>query len=110
MAYRCPCGRGRPSCATVISSGYATARRAEQASTRTSRSDRTRIPTEAAMDFRYTPRVETLREQLREFMDVHILPRIGAWRGAIARGEYPPPFMKDLKRSARAAGLWNLFL
>jgi acyl-CoA dehydrogenase len=62
------------------------------------------------MDFRYTPRVETLREQLREFMDVHILPRIGAWRGAIARGEYPPPFMKDLKRSARAAGLWNLFL
>jgi acyl-CoA dehydrogenase len=62
------------------------------------------------MDFRYSPRVETLREQLREFMAAHVLPRIGAWRAAILRGEYPPAFLPDLKRAARAAGLWNLFL
>jgi acyl-CoA dehydrogenase len=62
------------------------------------------------MNFAYTPRVEELREQLREFMEAHILPRIAAWHEAVARGEYPPAFMAPLKALARAGGLWNLFL
>jgi acyl-CoA dehydrogenase len=36
-----------------------------------------------AMDFAYSPRVEALREQLRAFMDPHIVPRIGAWNAEV---------------------------
>ena len=62
------------------------------------------------MDFSYSPRVEALRQQLRQFMDSHILPRLGAWREEVAAGRYPVSFMEDLKALARDEGLWNLFL
>ena len=62
------------------------------------------------MDFSYSPRVEALRQQLRQFMDSYILPRLGAWRAEVAAGRYPVSFMEDLKALARDEGLWNLFL
>ncbi|MCQ4265035.1 acyl-CoA dehydrogenase [Stutzerimonas stutzeri] len=62
------------------------------------------------MDFAYSPRVEALREQLRGFMDQHIVPRIGAWHSEVTAGQYPVSFMDDLKALARSEGLWNLFL
>jgi len=62
------------------------------------------------MDFAYSPRVEALRQQLRAFMDEHIVPRIGAWHAEVAAGQYPVSFMDDLKALARSEGLWNLFL
>nr|WP_298163736.1 acyl-CoA dehydrogenase family protein [uncultured Pseudomonas sp.] len=62
------------------------------------------------MHFAYSPRTEALRQQLRTFMDAHIVPRVGEWHGAVAAGQYPVPFMADLKALARAEGLWNLFL
>ena len=62
------------------------------------------------MDFAYTPRVEALRTQLRDFLDRHIVPRIGAHRDALAAGRFPVPFVDELKALARAEGLWNLFL
>ncbi|GAB4351216.1 MAG: acyl-CoA dehydrogenase family protein [Gammaproteobacteria bacterium] len=62
------------------------------------------------MDFAYTPKVEALRRQVRDFMDDHIVPRIGEWHREVKRGNFPPPFMEDLKALARSEGLWNLFL
>lgn len=62
------------------------------------------------MDFAYTPKVEELRRRVRDFMDDHIVPRIGAWQREVDQGNYPPSFMEDLKALARAEGLWNLFL
>jgi len=62
------------------------------------------------MDFAYSPRVEALRAQLRDFMDAHILPRIALWHEEVALGHFPVPFMADLKALARSEGLWNLFL
>lgn len=62
------------------------------------------------MNFAYSPRTEALRQQLRRFLDEHIVPRIGAWQTEVAAGQFPPLFMPDLKALARAEGLWNLFL
>lgn len=62
------------------------------------------------MDFAYSPKVETLRAQVRAFMDTHIVPRIRQWNEEVAAGQYPVSFMEALKERARAEGLWNLFL
>jgi acyl-CoA dehydrogenase len=65
------------------------------------------------MDFDYSPKVETLRAQLIEFMDTHIYPnerRFYEEHEAGADRWANPPVLETLKRAARAAGLWNLFL
>lgn len=62
------------------------------------------------MDFSYSAKTQALREQLRSFMDQHVVPRIGAWQQEVAAGIYPVSFMDDLKALARSEGLWNLFL
>ena len=62
------------------------------------------------MDFAYSPRVETLRQRLRDFMDEYVLPRVPDYRRAVHQGRWPPPFLKDLQALARSEGLWNLFL
>ena len=62
------------------------------------------------MNFSYSPRTQALRQQLRRFLDEHIVPRIGTWHAEVAAGQYPPSFMPDLKALARSEGLWNLFL
>lgn len=62
------------------------------------------------MDFAYTPEVDELRRRVRNFMDDHIVPRMGQWREEVHRGTYPVSFMEDLKALARSEGLWNLFL
>ncbi|MFZ3184502.1 MAG: acyl-CoA dehydrogenase family protein, partial [Pseudomonas sp.] len=62
------------------------------------------------MHFAYSPRTEALRQQVRQFLDNHIVPRIGAWHAEVAAGHFPVSFMADLKALARSEGLWNLFL
>lgn len=62
------------------------------------------------MDFALSPRAHALREQLIAFMDRYLLPYNAAWHAAVQAGEYPPPFLQDLKDLAREEGLWNLFL
>ncbi len=62
------------------------------------------------MDFAYPPRVEDLRRRVRDFLDDHIVPRIGQWRDEVHAGRYPVSFMEDLKALAKSEGLWNLFL
>lgn len=62
------------------------------------------------MDFAYSTRTEALRQQVRGFLDQHIVPRIGQWQREVAAGAFPVSFMTDLKALARSEGLWNLFL
>ena len=65
------------------------------------------------MDFTLSPRVEALRRQLLAFMDevVHPHERTYAEQHAAQADRWQsPPIMDELKRRARDAGLWNLFL
>jgi len=62
------------------------------------------------MDFEYSPRVQTLRQRLEDFIDRYVLPYNGAWHHSVAQGIFPPPFMEDLKALAKSEDLWNLFL
>jgi acyl-CoA dehydrogenase len=66
-----------------------------------------------AMDFDFSPRVERLRKQLLEFMDEVVYPNEKRFYEQHEAGKERwanPPIMEEMKREARAAGLWNLFL
>ncbi len=62
------------------------------------------------MDFDYSPACQELRIRLLNFMDQHIVPRIPEHRAEVKKGNFPVPFMADLKALAREEGLWNMFL
>ena len=62
------------------------------------------------MDFTPSPLARALLARLTAFMDRYLLPYNAAWHAAVAAGDYPPPFVDDLKALAREEGLWNLFL
>lgn len=64
------------------------------------------------MDFAPTPRVTDLLARLQAFMDAHVYPNEGRYRAEVEQGDRwaPVAFLDDLRREARAAGLWNLFL
>ncbi len=65
------------------------------------------------MNFSYTDKTETLRQQVQDFMDEQIYPI----EKEMAQFHHDPanhwktwPGLEDIKAKARAAGLWNLFL
>lgn len=62
------------------------------------------------MDFALSPLALEMHDRLLAFMDRYLLPYNAAWHAAVAAGDYPPPFVEDLKALAREEGLWNLFL
>ena len=64
------------------------------------------------MIFDYSPRVLELRQQLLGFMDDHIYPNEAVFYEQVAEGDrwQPTAIVEELKRKAKAAGLWNLFL
>ena len=68
------------------------------------------------MNFDYTPKVQDLRNQLTAFFDEHIYPNERTFAGEIAANRangnawIPTAIIETLKKKARAAGLWNLFL
>ena len=65
------------------------------------------------MDFAFSTKVEDLRTQLLDFMDSHIYPAERIWNEQVAALPDPhhsPPVMEELKKEARARGLWNLFM
>jgi len=65
------------------------------------------------MDFSRSPRVEDLLHRVTAFMDEHVYPaeKVAEAQVEASGDEHSePPIVKDLKRKARAAGLWNLFL
>ena len=65
------------------------------------------------MDFEANEKTKTLIGKLRRFMDEHIYPNEEEYyrqHGAMPDRWQVPPMLDDLKKKARAAGLWNLFL
>ena len=62
------------------------------------------------MDFSPSPRAQQWHARLAAFMDRYLLPYNAAWHQAAQQGNYPPPFLQDLKQLAKEEGLWNLFL
>lgn len=65
------------------------------------------------MDFGYSEKVNELRGQVTDFMDRYVYPNEHTYRQQIAASGNPfhhAEIVDDLKATARAAGLWNLFL
>jgi acyl-CoA dehydrogenase len=67
------------------------------------------------VDFAHSDRTQTLLDRLTRFMREEIEPAERDYAGQLLGGNdwtrwRQPPVMEELKRKARAAGLWNLFL
>ena len=64
------------------------------------------------MDFEHSPRAIELQAKLSAFMARHVYPVETLYQEQVENGHrhHRPPVLEDLKRRARAEGLWNLFL
>jgi acyl-CoA dehydrogenase len=64
------------------------------------------------MDLGYSNRTTQLMARVSAFMDEHIYPNEASFEDEVAQGDrwQPLALMEELKRKARAQGLWNLFL
>ncbi len=64
------------------------------------------------MDFDYSAKTLELQKRLNAFMDEHIYPNETACIDEINSGDrwQPLKLIEDLKKKAKSAGLWNLFL
>jgi acyl-CoA dehydrogenase len=68
------------------------------------------------VDFALSSTAQDYVKRLEEFMDSHIYPSETVYAEqrsrmlAAGQGDEVPPVVEDLKRQARTAGLWNLFL
>jgi acyl-CoA dehydrogenase len=68
------------------------------------------------MDFEHSPKVQDLQARVKAFMAEHVYPaephfanEMNAFRAA-GNPWQEPQVMEELKRKAKTAGLWNLFL
>ena len=64
------------------------------------------------MNFEHTDKVKQLQKRLSDFMDEHIYPNEKTYYSQIDQGDrwQPTAIVEELKKKARSAGLWNLFL
>src|SRR5436309_15743832 len=65
------------------------------------------------MDFEPSEKVTRLEAQVREFVDREVYPAEKVFEQQLSDAPSRwqiPPVMEELKRKARGAGLWNLFL
>jgi acyl-CoA dehydrogenase len=64
------------------------------------------------MDFELSEKVRELRGQVGAFMDEHVYPAEPEVAAFVERtgGREVPPLIEELKRAARDAGLWNLWM
>ena len=65
------------------------------------------------MDFAYSDKCQELRARVQSFMDEHVFPNeatYAAQQAAMSDRWQQVPIVEDLKKRARDAGLWNLFL
>jgi acyl-CoA dehydrogenase len=68
-----------------------------------------------AMDFSLSATAKAYVQRLSAFMEEHVLPAEAEYHAELQnlpdwRGWKQPPIMERLKATAKAAGLWNLFL
>src|ERR1700720_289842 len=63
------------------------------------------------MDFSLTPKTEQLRKRVSDFMDQYVFPIEKEVQRAMGdSGNTEPQSLKDVRKKAKAEGLWNLFL
>src|SRR3984957_18431077 len=63
------------------------------------------------MDFSLTPKTEELRKRVSAFMDQYVIPiEKDVQRAMGESGNEEPQSLKDVRKKAKAEGLWNLFL
>ena len=63
------------------------------------------------MNFEYSAKVKGLLQQVRAFMQEHVLPNEALFEEQIKANPWRTPvIVNELKEKAREAGLWNLFL
>jgi acyl-CoA dehydrogenase len=64
------------------------------------------------VDFELSERQRKYRDEVRAFIDSHIIPRKAELKAQVAEGDrwQPVQVIEDLKPKARAQGLWNLFM
>ncbi|WP_420473629.1 acyl-CoA dehydrogenase family protein [Noviherbaspirillum sp. ST9] len=62
------------------------------------------------MDFEFSPDAQAMQDTLKKFMQRHVLPANREWHHLADSGTYPLQVIEPLKKLAKEAGLWNLFL
>jgi len=63
------------------------------------------------MNFEYSDKVKALIQQVRDFMQEHVLPNERTHAQQVEADRWAtPPIVETLKARAKDAGLWNLFL
>ena len=64
------------------------------------------------MDFEFSDRVMELTDNVRNFIDEHVIPAEPIYAQQVEDGGRwcAPAVMEELKEKARAAGIWNMFL
>lgn len=62
------------------------------------------------MDFQLPQDVQQMQRTLRRFMDDEVLPQNEEFERIAESGRFPTEVVEPLKKIAREAGLWNLFL
>jgi acyl-CoA dehydrogenase len=63
------------------------------------------------MDFEYSDKVKDLIQQVRSFMQEHVLPNEALFHEQITENPWETPaILEELKAKAKAQGLWNFFL
>jgi acyl-CoA dehydrogenase len=74
------------------------------------RKERVAMPQE--MSFQFSDKAKDLHERIRKFAQDEVAPAEPIFSQQVAEGDRwePTPVMEELKKKARAQGLWNLFL
>ncbi len=64
------------------------------------------------MEFNFSAKVQKLQAELSAFMDEYVYPNEAAYHAQVAEGDrwQPVALIEDLKKTAKAKKLWNLFL
>jgi acyl-CoA dehydrogenase len=68
---------------------------------------------EATMDFELSPKVKDYQRQVAAFMDQHVYPiekQVDEEMHVHGKEHTEPEVLKEVRRKAKAAGLWNLFM